>query len=97
MAKQCLIEKHKELERKFALLEAQQKAIASLPKDQREKAMAELEASRIKNRLFKARRYNRCSITGRAHGYIRFFGISRQVFREKAHKGELPGVTKASW
>ncbi len=40
---------------------------------------------------------NRCELTGRPRGYIRFFGVSRIVMREKAHKGELPGVKKASW
>ena len=40
---------------------------------------------------------NRCSETGRPRGYVGFFGLSRIVLREKAHKGELPGVTKASW
>ena len=40
---------------------------------------------------------NRCSITGRASGYIRKFGVSRQCFRELAHRGLIPGVRKASW
>ena len=40
---------------------------------------------------------NRCSITGRSHGYIRVFGVSRIVFREFAHRGLLPGVRKASY
>ena len=40
---------------------------------------------------------NRCSITGRAGGYIRKFGVSRQTFRELAHRGLIPGVRKASW
>jgi small subunit ribosomal protein S14 len=40
---------------------------------------------------------NRCSITGRSKSYMRQFGISRQQFREMARRGELPGVTKASW
>ena len=40
---------------------------------------------------------NRCSITGRASGYIRKFGVSRQTFRELAHRGLIPGVRKASW
>jgi small subunit ribosomal protein S14 len=39
---------------------------------------------------------NRCRITGRPRGYIRFFGLSRLTFRELASKGELPGVVKAS-
>lgn len=40
---------------------------------------------------------NRCSITGRARGYMRRFGISRIQFREMARRGEIPGVKKASW
>lgn len=40
---------------------------------------------------------NRCSITGRPHGYMRTFGLSRITFREHASKGEIPGVTKSSW
>ncbi len=40
---------------------------------------------------------NRCSETGRSRGYIRQFGLSRIAFRERASKGEIPGVTKASW
>lgn len=40
---------------------------------------------------------NRCSETGRPHAYMRTFGLSRISFREHASKGEIPGVTKASW
>jgi len=39
---------------------------------------------------------NRCKITGRPRGYMRFFGLSRITFRELAAKGELPGVVKSS-
>ncbi|OGJ37280.1 MAG: hypothetical protein A2383_01225 [Candidatus Pacebacteria bacterium RIFOXYB1_FULL_39_46] len=39
---------------------------------------------------------NRCKITGRPRGYMRYFGLSRITFRELASKGELPGVVKAS-
>ncbi len=39
---------------------------------------------------------NRCKITGRPKGYMRFFGLSRLTFRELASKGELPGVVKSS-
>ena len=42
------------------------------------------------------RRHNRCKITGRPRGYMRYFGLSRLTFRELALKGELPGVVKAS-
>ncbi len=43
------------------------------------------------------RHKNRCQETGRPHGYMRTFGLSRIAFREHASKGEIPGVTKASW
>ena len=46
---------------------------------------------------FSTRRYNRCKICGRPHGYLRKFGISRICFRNLAYKGEIPGVKKASW
>ena len=45
-----------------------------------------------------ATRYrNRCLKTGRPRGYYRDFGISRQILREMAHQGLLPGITKSSW
>lgn len=40
---------------------------------------------------------NRCSISGRRHGYRRKFACSRLTFREAALNGLIPGVTKASW
>ena len=46
---------------------------------------------------YATRRVNRCSLCGRPRGYLRFFGLCRLCFRRLAHKGELPGVTKASW
>lgn len=40
---------------------------------------------------------NRCSLTGRARGYIGQFGVSRIKFRQLALQGKIPGVRKASW
>lgn len=40
---------------------------------------------------------NRCQLTGRPKGYMRFFGVSRIVFRDMAAQGKIPGVRKASW
>ena len=40
---------------------------------------------------------NRCALTGRPRGFIRHFGISRNVFRDMAHDGKIPGIKKASW
>ena len=50
-----------------------------------------------KPQKFKKREYNRFKLCGRQHAYIRKYGICRICFRELAHKGEIPGVKKASW
>ena len=44
-----------------------------------------------------SRKRNRCWLTGRPRGYYRDFGLSRNVLREWAHQGLLPGVVKSSW
>jgi len=46
---------------------------------------------------YASRKRNRCRLCGRSRGYLRQFGLCRLCFRELANKGELPGVTKASW
>lgn len=46
---------------------------------------------------FKVRKYNRCKVCGRPRGYINRFQLCRICFRELASRGEIPGVTKASW
>lgn len=40
---------------------------------------------------------NRCAMSGRRHGFLRKFGVSRLTFREAALNGLIPGVVKASW
>ena len=50
-----------------------------------------------KKMKYEVRYRNRCQLCGRPRGYLRFFGLCRICFRELAHKGELPGVKKASW
>jgi len=50
-----------------------------------------------KKQKFSTREYTRCEICGRPHSVIRKYGICRLCFREKAYKGEIPGIKKASW
>jgi small subunit ribosomal protein S14 len=45
----------------------------------------------------KVRLHNRCQLTGRPRGYMRYFGVSRVTFRDMALMGKIPGVKKASW
>lgn len=48
-------------------------------------------------RKYSVRVVNRCNICGRSRSYIRRFGMCRICFRERALKGEIPGVVKSSW
>ena len=58
------------------------------------------KALRIKaqrKQKFKVREYTRCARCGRPRAVYRRFGLCRLCFREMAHNGEIPGITKASW
>ena len=62
------------------------------------KAMGDLDAlHKLPRNSSPTRLKNRCSETGRPRAYMRQFGLSRITFRERANKGEIPGVTKSSW
>lgn len=61
----------------------------------RKRSLYLLKGVKKTNRV-STRGVNRCKITGRPRGYMRFFGLSRLTFRELASKGELPGVVKSS-
>lgn len=62
------------------------------------KAAGDLEAlDKLPKNSSAVRLKNRCQITGRPRGYMRHFGICRNVFRDMALDGKIPGVTKSSW
>lgn len=62
------------------------------------KELGDLEGlARLPRNSSPTRIKNRCLESGRPRGYMRTFGLSRIAFREHASKGEIPGVTKASW
>jgi small subunit ribosomal protein S14 len=62
------------------------------------KAAGDYEAlDKLPKNASPVRLHNRCKITGRPKGYMRKFGICRNVFREMASDGKIPGVTKSSW
>jgi small subunit ribosomal protein S14 len=46
---------------------------------------------------YKVRAYTRCKRCGRPRAVFRQFGLCRLCFREMAHNGEIPGITKSSW
>jgi small subunit ribosomal protein S14 len=55
------------------------------------------ELDKLPRNASPVRLHNRCKLTGRPKGYMGKFGICRNVFREMASSGKIPGVTKASW
>ena len=56
-----------------------------------------LEVKSRKAPKFAVRHRNRCELCGRPRAYYRKFRICRLCFRQMAHRGEIPGVRKASW
>ena len=60
-------------------------------------AKKSLKIKQQREQKFKTREYTRCSNCGRPHAVLRKYGICRICFRNLAHKGEIPGVKKASW
>ena len=55
------------------------------------------ELDKLPRNSSKKRLHNRCKLTGRPKGYMRRFGLCRNVFRDMALSGKIPGVTKSSW
>lgn len=89
MAKKSIIArdlKRQKMHAKYAAKRAELKAMGDL------EGLAKLPRNSSPTRL-----KNRCVETGRPRAYMRTFGLSRIAFREHASKGEIPGVTKASW
>ena len=101
MAKTSKINRQLQRERtvaKYAKRRAQYKRDSvdpHLTPEERVEAMRRLHA--LPRDASPTRLRNRDSIDGRPRGFNRKFGLSRINLREKAHKGELPGVVKSSW
>lgn len=62
-----------------------------------ELAEAQRDLARLPRDASPSRLRNRDQVDGRPRGYLRKAGLSRIRFREQAHRGELPGITKSSW
>lgn len=62
-----------------------------------DRAVAQAKLNAMPRDASPSRKRNRCSVTGRPHGVYRKFGLGRNKLREAAMKGEIPGLTKASW
>ena len=89
MAKKAWMERNKrkaETVKKYAAVRAELKAKRDYI------GLAKLPCDASPTRLV-----NRCASSGRRHGYLRKFNVSRLTFREAALNGLIPGVVKASW
>jgi len=101
VAKLALIEREKKRARivaKYAAKRAELKAIIEdVSKSEEERFEARLKLQELPRNSSPTRQRNRCALTGRPRGTFRKFGLARNKIREIAFRGEMPGVTKASW
>ena len=73
------------------------KALVDPNSTDEQREAARLGLQKLPRNASPTRLRSRDAIDGRPRGYMRKFGLSRLNFRELAHKGQIPGVTKASW
>ena len=101
MAKTSMVEREKrraKIVKKYAAKRAQLKELIRNPKTSpEERAAAQAKLQSQPRDASAARGRNRCAITGRSRGVYRKFGLSRVKIREVANRGEIPGLSKASW
>ncbi len=101
MAKLSLINrdiKRVKLAEKFAAKRTALKAIIDdQSKSDEDRYQARLQLQQLPRNANPTRQRNRCVITGRPRGVFKKFGLTRHKVREMAMRGEIPGMTKASW
>lgn len=101
MAKLALINREKKranLVKKFASKRAALKSIIEdFSKSGEKHYEARLKLQELPRNSAPTRQRNRCAVTGRPRGTFRKFGLGRTKVREMAMRGEIPGLTKASW
>jgi len=101
VAKKALIERERKRENLIAKFAVQRSIlkliILDFNKSKDERYAARLSLQKLPRSASPTRKRNRCVITGRPRGTFRKFGLSRNKLREMAFRGEIPGLTKASW
>ena len=100
MAKLALINKQKRREKlvaQYAKKRESIKAKMSVNATPEERMDAMKKLAKLPRNANPTRLHNRCSVTGRARGFFRLFGLCRQQVRTMASEGKLPGVRKSSW
>jgi small subunit ribosomal protein S14 len=101
MAKKSMIMrelKREKLVARYAKKRTELKAtIRNINSSDEERTTAQAKLNAMPRDSSPSRQRNRCAITGRPHGVYRKFGLGRNKLREAAMRGEIPGLTKASW
>jgi small subunit ribosomal protein S14 len=101
MAKTSMVEREKrraKIVEKYAAKRTELKELIRNPNTSAEDRMAaQAKLQKLPRDASPSRGRNRCAITGRSRGVYRKFGLSRVKIREVANRGEIPGLTKASW
>lgn len=101
MAKTCMIEreqKRRDTVKKYAAKRVELTAIINDTKvSAEERRDARLKLQSLPRNSSPVRLRNRCALTGRPRGVFSKFGIARGKLRDLMMRGEVPGVTKASW
>jgi small subunit ribosomal protein S14 len=101
MAKKSMIERQTRREKivkRYAAKRAEyRRVIKDMQATDDEKRVAQERLQALPRDASPVRLRNRCSITGRPHGYYRKFGLGRNKLREATMRGDIPGLSKASW
>jgi small subunit ribosomal protein S14 len=101
MAKKSLInreQKRRDTVKKYAAKRAELMSVIHNAKaSEEDKAAAREKLQSLPRDASPVRLRNRCALTGRPRGFFRKFGLARNKLREIAMRGEIPGLTKASW
>ena len=101
MAKLAVVRREKKRRRTVTKFKAKRQALLAIINDfkqpEDERMAARLQLQRLPRNASPTRVRNRCKLTGRPRGVYRKFGLGRNKLREIAMRGEIPGMTKASW
>lgn len=101
MAKKSMIARETKRAGLIKKYDAKRKALKELIRSPNttfeDKESAQLQLQKLPRDSSQSRLRNRCKVTGRPHGYYRKFGLSRNKLREATMRGDVPGLSKASW
>ena len=101
MAKKSMIAREAKRENLIKKYDAKRKALKELVRSPNtsfeDKESAQIQLQKLPRDSSQSRLRNRCKLTGRPHGYYRKFGLSRNKLREATMRGDVPGLSKASW